>query len=197
MSREINTLIRLIESSMNEEIDSNGFRPFNTELALSGYTPDSFGIAKEFLKPKSTVLVKFSGDPVEYAEEYIVLPSRSKMPNFSYQPTREINKLNKDASSREQGPVYQTKNVGSELTGDKAYQRYLADNRIGEVVVRAKSSTVSRYRLRINSNNFQKAMVTRNKKKYKVIYTLGILIDEEGIKEPCQIIFKIIPAKMQ
>lgn len=196
MSSEIDNLITLIERSIAEENgiiedDSYVLNP-DTELA---YNPSPKGIARDLFTRGTEVLFLVNGNSIDNAEKFKVVSNSAPVPSdvdaFSYQPYEYTKEIDSKASSREQGPVYKTRDVGPRLTGKAAWDKYSSTSRTGYVTLKNRNRTLS---LSIHNSNLDKASFTRKKVKYSATYVWCSAEDEDGKKVNGKAILRITKA---
>lgn len=163
MSKEIDNLIYLIENTLSDDS-----LLFNAEKTFSGYNPSAKGILKEFLQPGTEVLYLPSGESIDNAIRCTTAEAAFDDENFSYQPYEFTKELDSAASSREQGPVYKTRNVGPRLRGAAAYKAY--NDAVGTAELMLVTEDGDKIKCRIGSSELKKKSFTRNKKKYVAVY---------------------------
>lgn len=196
MSREIDNLITLIERSIAEEngiIEDDSY-VLNPDVHLA-YNPSPKGIAKDLFVPGTEVLFMANGTKIDDAERFKVASNSAPVPSdvdtFSYQPYEHTKEIDREASTREQGPVYKTKDIGPRLTGKAAWDKYSSTSRTGYVTLKNGNRTLS---LSIHNSSLDKASFTRKKVKYSVTYVWCSAEDEAGKRINGKAILKITKA---
>ena len=176
MYKEIDNLIYLIESDEKEssyqtDTTSDSIL-YNADKTFSGYNPSPGGIVKAFLKPGTEVLFIPNGGIIESAIKCKVQRQvyDENDPNriSSYQPSRTTKELDRAASFREQGPVYKSEPVGPRLYGRAAFDAYKRDLDPGAISLHTEDGKV--INTSIYNRELSKKSITRNKKKYHIIY---------------------------
>lgn len=182
MSREIDNLITLIERSLDEEngvIEDDSY-VLNPDVQLA-YNPSPKGIVRDLFVPGTEVLFMANGTKIDDAERFKVASNRAPAPSnvdtFSYQPFEYTKEIDRAASSREQGPVYKTRDVGPRLTGRAAWDAYSGASRTATVTIQNRNKSLT---LTINNSELSKASFTRKKVKYSVTYVWCMAKDEDG-----------------